>query len=181
MKIQEALPLSLGERTSAVPICPQAAMPLFPCAFPETYPLPRRTACIHVHEHEGERPGSSNTWGLRRGRLTGEGPHGALTAPSLMTKLWVKRKVENSVLKTICRRRRSGRQSQRVEARRELVPLRSNGFQIFSTNITVMEGTQAGGGGGGQNIYLRTGMLSEQLCSVQCWLAAELAPWYLGG
>lgn len=97
-----------------------------------------------------------------------------------MTKLWVKRKVEHSVLKTICPRRRSGRQSQCMEAHRELVPLRSNGFQIFSTNIPVTEGTQAGGGGGGKNIYLRTVTLSERLCSVQCWLAAELAPVVLG-
>lgn len=126
MKIQEALPLSLGERTSAVPICLEAGRPLFPGLSPETCPLPTRTVCIHIHEHEGERPGSSNTWGLRRGRLTGEGPHGTLTAPSLMTKLWVKGKEGNSVLKMLCPRRRSGRQSQRLGAHRELVPVRSN-------------------------------------------------------
>lgn len=60
------------------------------------------------------------------------------------------------------------------------MPLRSNGFQVFSTNIPVTERIQAGGGGGGQNIYLRTVTLSEQPCSVQCWLAAELAPVVLG-
>lgn len=98
-----------------------------------------------------------------------------------MTKLWVKGKEGNSVLKKICPRRRSGRQSQREDAHRELVPLRRNGFQIFSTNITVTEGTEAGGGVGWcQNIYLRTVTLSERPCSVQCWLAAELAPVVLG-
>lgn len=68
-------------------------MPLFP----ETCPLPRRTACLHVNELERERPGSSNTWSLGGGSFTGEGPHGALAAPSLMTKLWVKGKEGNSV------------------------------------------------------------------------------------
>lgn len=57
MKIQEALPLSLGGgRTSAVPICLQAGMPLFPALSPETCPLPARTACLHVNEREGGRP-----------------------------------------------------------------------------------------------------------------------------
>lgn len=60
------------------------------------------------------------------------------------------------------------------------MPLRSNGFQVFSTNITATEGTQAGGGGGGQNIYLKTVTLSERLHSGQCWPAAELAPVVLG-
>lgn len=58
-------------------------MLLFPALSPETCPLPRRTACLHVHEHEGG------------GRLTGEGPHGALAAPSLMPKLWVKGKEDD--------------------------------------------------------------------------------------